>query len=182
MRKLSLVVVVGVLATGLMASSSAQRVSTVKALVGGTLIDGYGGRPIRNSVVLDRGRAHRGRRSGRHACGPAGRRRDLHRRHERAARALGHARAPHDQRPRRLRPLGQDLSRGSSSRDHAGVGQAAADGRRDERARPRRAARGQSSRSAIASTRERFPAPTLYVSGRSSSTRRIRAPSCSAGA
>jgi imidazolonepropionase-like amidohydrolase len=55
MRKLSLVVVVGILATGLMPSSSAQRVSTVKALVGGTLIDGFGGRPVRNSVVLIEG-------------------------------------------------------------------------------------------------------------------------------
>ncbi len=55
MRKLILVVVVGVLATGLMASSSAQRASTVKALVGGTLIDGFGGRPLRNSVVLIEG-------------------------------------------------------------------------------------------------------------------------------
>ena len=27
----------------------------VKALVGGTLIDGYGGRPVRNSVVLIEG-------------------------------------------------------------------------------------------------------------------------------
>ena len=55
MRKLHLVVVVGVLSTGLMASSSAQRASTVKALVGGTLIDGFGGRPLRNSVVLIEG-------------------------------------------------------------------------------------------------------------------------------
>jgi imidazolonepropionase-like amidohydrolase len=55
MRKLILVVVVGVLATGLMASSSAQRAATVKALVGGTLIDGFGGRPLRNSVVLIEG-------------------------------------------------------------------------------------------------------------------------------
>ena len=55
MRKLILVVVVGVLAAGLMASSSAQRASTVKALVGGTLIDGFGGRPLRNSVVLIEG-------------------------------------------------------------------------------------------------------------------------------
>jgi hypothetical protein len=31
----------------------------VKALVGGTLIDGYGGRPIRNSVVLVDGVAMR---------------------------------------------------------------------------------------------------------------------------
>lgn len=54
MRTLKLVVV-GVLATGLMASSSAQRASTVKALVGGTLIDGFGGRPLRNSVVLIEG-------------------------------------------------------------------------------------------------------------------------------
>ena len=55
MRTLKLVVVVGVLATGLMAASSAQRASAVKALVGGTLIDGFGGRPIRNSVVLIEG-------------------------------------------------------------------------------------------------------------------------------
>jgi imidazolonepropionase-like amidohydrolase len=55
MRKLNLVAVVGVLAAGLMASSSAQRASTVKALVGGTLIDGFGGRPLRNSVVLIEG-------------------------------------------------------------------------------------------------------------------------------
>ena len=37
-------------------SASAQTRSTnVKALVGGTLIDGYGSTPIRNSVVLIEG-------------------------------------------------------------------------------------------------------------------------------
>jgi len=57
MRKPTLIIVVGALATGLMASTSspAQRMSTMKALVGGTLIDGFGGRPLRNSVVLIEG-------------------------------------------------------------------------------------------------------------------------------
>jgi imidazolonepropionase-like amidohydrolase len=35
--------------------SSQTRSSTVKALVGGTLIDGYGSKPIRNSVVIIEG-------------------------------------------------------------------------------------------------------------------------------
>lgn len=37
------------------ASPAAQQGKTVKALVGGTLIDGYGGRPLRNSVILVEG-------------------------------------------------------------------------------------------------------------------------------
>jgi imidazolonepropionase-like amidohydrolase len=37
------------------ASSQAQSPSGIKALVGGTLIDGFGGRPIRNSVILVEG-------------------------------------------------------------------------------------------------------------------------------
>ena len=36
-------------------STTAQRATPVKALVGGTLIDGFGGTPIRNSVVLIEG-------------------------------------------------------------------------------------------------------------------------------
>jgi imidazolonepropionase-like amidohydrolase len=55
MPKLMMVVAVGVLTTGLIAAPPSQRPSTVKALVGGTLIDGFGGRPIRNSVVLIEG-------------------------------------------------------------------------------------------------------------------------------
>ena len=35
-----------------LAVPSAQQPKTVKALVGGTLIDGFGGRPLRNSVIL----------------------------------------------------------------------------------------------------------------------------------
>ena len=35
--------------------SSQTRSATVKALVGGTLIDGYGSKPIRNSVVIIEG-------------------------------------------------------------------------------------------------------------------------------
>ncbi|HET8781964.1 MAG TPA: hypothetical protein VFM63_06080, partial [Pyrinomonadaceae bacterium] len=35
--------------------SSQTRSATVKALVGGTLIDGYGSKPIRNSVVIVEG-------------------------------------------------------------------------------------------------------------------------------
>ena len=37
------------------ASGQAQSPSGIKALVGGTLIDGFGGRPIRNSVILVEG-------------------------------------------------------------------------------------------------------------------------------
>jgi imidazolonepropionase-like amidohydrolase len=42
-------------ATVLAAASQAQAPATVKALVGGTLIDGFGGRPLRNSVILIEG-------------------------------------------------------------------------------------------------------------------------------
>src|ERR1044072_7943146 len=38
-----------------LSASSQTRSTNVKALVGGTLIDGYGGPPIRNSVVIIEG-------------------------------------------------------------------------------------------------------------------------------
>jgi imidazolonepropionase-like amidohydrolase len=53
--KLLATLVIFVLATALVASAPTQRQSTMKALVGGTLIDGFGGRPIRNSVVVIEG-------------------------------------------------------------------------------------------------------------------------------
>ncbi|HEX7780500.1 MAG TPA: amidohydrolase family protein, partial [Vicinamibacterales bacterium] len=46
---------VAVIAAFVLASSGRAQTSTVKALVGGTLIDGFGGRPVRNSVVLVEG-------------------------------------------------------------------------------------------------------------------------------
>ena len=47
--------------------------SRIKALVGGTLIDGFGGRPVRNSVDPHRRRAHHRRRRRRARCAvPAG--------------------------------------------------------------------------------------------------------------
>ena len=63
-----------------------------------------------------RGGADQRGRHRRHAAGAARRRGDLHRRHERAARPLGHARAPDVERAQRLRPLGQDVSAASSAR------------------------------------------------------------------
>ena len=64
---------------------------------------------------------------------------------------------------------------------HAGVGEAAPDGRRHERSRPRRAARRQSSQFAMRSTGGRFLARRCTSRVRSFSTLRIQARSCSAG-
>jgi imidazolonepropionase-like amidohydrolase len=55
MRRLKCVLILGAIAWGFVALSATQRTAPVKALVGGTLIDGFGGRPIRNSVVLVEG-------------------------------------------------------------------------------------------------------------------------------
>ena len=58
--------VIAAFATANLSSSPPQRpATTVKALVGGTLIDGFGGKPIRNSVVLIDRRAHHRGRAGR---------------------------------------------------------------------------------------------------------------------
>jgi imidazolonepropionase-like amidohydrolase len=55
MRARLAVVVLVVSVAALGATPRVQRASAVKALVGGTLIDGYGGRPLRNSVILIEG-------------------------------------------------------------------------------------------------------------------------------
>src|SRR6185369_16253065 len=95
----------------LLALSTPALAGSLKALVGGRLIDGYGGRPLDNSVVLiDGDRIQAVGRAG-------GRRGHLDGGDERAARAVGHARPSDDRRPRRLRPLGQDLS-GPAPPDH----------------------------------------------------------------
>ncbi|HEX5887544.1 MAG TPA: amidohydrolase family protein [Pyrinomonadaceae bacterium] len=54
MKKLWLCLLTGTLIT-IFGSVHAQTQSNVKALVGGTLIDGYGSKPIRNSVVIIEG-------------------------------------------------------------------------------------------------------------------------------
>ena len=51
MKKLWLIL----LTVALFNSVHAQTQANVKALVGGTLIDGYGSKPIRNSVVIIEG-------------------------------------------------------------------------------------------------------------------------------
>ena len=95
--------------------AAAPAPAQVTALVGGTLIDGTLRAPIARQRGPDRGRAHQGGRP-RGRAGRARRaRRDLDRGHERAARPVGHARAPHDQRARRLRALGQDLPGAASA-------------------------------------------------------------------
>jgi imidazolonepropionase-like amidohydrolase len=55
LTSLAVALAIGGFGTTQVASSPFQRTSTVKALVGGTLIDGFGGRPIPNSVVLIEG-------------------------------------------------------------------------------------------------------------------------------
>ncbi|HEY7498289.1 MAG TPA: amidohydrolase family protein [Vicinamibacterales bacterium] len=60
MRRLTLGILIAVAALHLAARTAQQRTTTpskatVRALVGGTLIDGFGGRPVRNSVVLIEG-------------------------------------------------------------------------------------------------------------------------------
>ena len=56
MRRLALLLVAAIAASHVVGRASQQRAapskSVVKALVGGTLVDGFGGRPLRNSVVL----------------------------------------------------------------------------------------------------------------------------------
>jgi imidazolonepropionase-like amidohydrolase len=52
--RLAAALAIGAAASALVAWSP-QRTSTVTALVGGTLVDGFGGRPVRNSVVLIEG-------------------------------------------------------------------------------------------------------------------------------
>ena len=54
---------------GLLAADTTALGSDTKALVGGTLIDGFGGEPIRNSVILIEGETHRRGGSGRHPAG-----------------------------------------------------------------------------------------------------------------
>jgi imidazolonepropionase-like amidohydrolase len=54
MRKWIVLFILGASTSGL-AAPGLQRPTAVKALIGGTLVDGFGGRPIRNSVVLIEG-------------------------------------------------------------------------------------------------------------------------------
>ena len=127
----------------LFVTTSPVLAAPVKALVGGRLIDGYGGAPIENSVVLIEGGPHQDGGPGRRGRDPRGGGGDLHRGDERAARPVGHARPPDDRRARGLQPLGQDVSGPLPLDDHAGGGEAAPSGRRDQRAGPRSAARRQ---------------------------------------
>ena len=55
MRRALIALFVGAATAGALAAPGGQRGAAVKALVGGTLIDGFGGRPIRNSVILVEG-------------------------------------------------------------------------------------------------------------------------------
>ena len=55
LTRLAAALTITAVATTGLTSSPPQRASAVKALVGGTLVDGFGGKPIRNSVVLIEG-------------------------------------------------------------------------------------------------------------------------------
>src|ERR1700738_3161060 len=67
---------------------------SLKALVGGTLIDGYGSKPIRNSVIIVEGERIKAVGQVGSLAIPNGAEGHLNRRHVRFARALGHARSP----------------------------------------------------------------------------------------
>ena len=79
--------------------SSQTRSATVKALVGGTLIDGYGSKTIRNSVVIIEGERIKAVGQVGSLAIPPGRGSHFHGGHERVAWSVGHARPPHDQWP-----------------------------------------------------------------------------------
>jgi imidazolonepropionase-like amidohydrolase len=51
----AVLLVVSTVTVGLVPTSGQSQSGDIKALVGGTLIDGYGGKPIRNSVILIEG-------------------------------------------------------------------------------------------------------------------------------
>ena len=128
------------------------------ALVGGTLIDGGDGPPVRDSVVLVRGGAHRARRHGGHAAGARRLRTDLDRGHDGAARALGPARPPHLQRPSQPRRVVQPRGRVRARHDPR-LGAPDAHGGRHERARSGGAGRRRSSASRSGSPAASCPAP-----------------------
>ena len=52
MRRVLALLLIFVAGAAMAGTARVQRTGSVKALVGGTLIDGYGGRPIRNSEIL----------------------------------------------------------------------------------------------------------------------------------
>ena len=187
MRKpLLCLVSIVVLSSAIGDTPQAQRqapTTRLKALVGGTLIDGFGGRPIRNSVILIDGERITAVGVQGALAIPAGAEVISTDGMSVLPGPVGHARAPDAQRPQRLRALGQDLSRTqlgpvimpagakqlllagvTSARDLGAPLEASIDVReQDQQGRARRARR-------------------CTCRARSSSTRRIRAPSCSAGA
>ena len=144
--------------------------------MGGTLVDGFGGQPIRNSVILVEGERITAVGQVGVLAVPAGAEVistegmtvlpglwDMHVH----LMINGHS---------DYAPLGQDVSRPVRVGDHAGLGEAVADGGRHQRARSRRPARGEHRRSRSHQHRRdrRGDASTCPV--RSFSTRRIRAP------
>ena len=171
-----------VVAAAIVMQGQPSSTTRVKALVGGTLVDGFAGPPIQNSVILiDGDKISAVGQVGTLAV-PAGAEVistegmtvlpglwDMHVH----TMIVGHADYDH-----------WDKAYVVAVRvgDHAGRREAAADGRRHQRARSRRAARGRASPFATASTPARFPAPRSTSPVRSSSTSRIRTPRPIAGA
>ena len=152
------------------------------ALVGGTLIDGFGSTPIRNSVVLVEGERITAVGQVGTLAVPAGAEVistegmtvlpglwDMHVH----LMINGHSDYTHWDKTYPSRFEKEIMP---------AVGAAVAHGRRDERARSRRTARGEHQRARSRSIAARFPARRCTSPARSSSTSRIRAPSSSAGA
>ena len=122
--------------------ASFSQSGNVKALVGGTLVDGYGSKPIRNSVIILEGERIK-------AVGQIGSLRIpagaeiISTEGMTVLPGLWDIRPSDDQRSQRLCALGQDLSAADGIGDHAGLGQAVIDGRRDQRARSGRASESE---------------------------------------
>ena len=155
-----------------------QGLPIVKALVGGTLIDGYGSTPIRNSVVIIEGeRIKAVGQVGTLAIPPGAE----------VISTEGMSVLPglwdmhvhlHDQRSLATTPTGtRPIRRRWRSVIMPASREAAIDGRRHERARSRWAAESRASPFASASTKARFLVQRCTSRVRSFSTSRIPAPS-----
>ena len=157
------------------------------ALVGGTLIDGYGS-TTDSQLASCSSKASGSRPSAQVGtlAVPPGAEVISTEGMSVLARPLGHARPPHDQRPRATTRIGTSTYPTEDGHSRHVImpasAQAVAHGRRHERARSGRDRSRRASPFATRSTRRRFPARRCTSRDRSFSTSRIPAPSIFAGA
>ena len=133
------------LATGalLLSATTLAEAAGITALVGGRLIDGFGGTPIDHSVILIEGERIKAVGTEDSLPIPAGATVISTGGHDGAAGTLGRPRSYRPPGSHRLRSLGQNLRDQPTARqgNHAGRGPPTVDGRHHQRTRSRRAAR-----------------------------------------